>query len=170
MDFIGLIKLVNYIRSQVKAGNTTPDVSSKDNFDDDAYMKPVLEDDALLYSLGDIAEEDEPEESGDNDAERRVVELQEDLERLQTQFTEYRLAVQRSMEEQLTQEDDKLSSAGPSARTKNKIEEVDSDYFVSYQYNGNLSLRYRMVYLAGISLANKHYRHPRVHAQRRYPY
>lgn len=138
MDFIGLIKLVNYIRSQVKAGNTTPDVSSKDKFDDDAYMKPVLEDDALLYSLGDIAGENESGAPGDNEAERRVVELQEDLERLQTQFTEYRLAVQRSMEEQLTQDDDKLSSAGPSARTKNKIEEVDSDYFVSYQYNGNL--------------------------------
>ncbi|BCR84822.1 protein arginine methyltransferase RmtB [Aspergillus chevalieri] len=136
LDFIGLIKLVNYIRSEVKAGNTAPDVSSTDKFDDEAYMKPVLEDDALLYSLGDIAEEDEPEASGGNDAERRVVELQEDLERLQTQFTEYRLAVQRSMEEQLTQEDNKLSSAGPSMRNKNKIEEADSDYFVSYQYNG----------------------------------
>jgi len=136
LDFIGLIKLVNYIRSQVKAGNTAPDVSSTDKFDDEAYMKPVLEDDALLYSLGDIAE-DEPEASGGNDAERRVVELQEDLERLQTQFTEYRLAVQRSMEEQLTQEDNKLSSAGPSTRKKNKIEEADSDYFVSYQYNGD---------------------------------
>lgn len=122
----------------MKAGNTTPDVSSKEKFDDDAYLKPVLEDDALLYSLGDIEDEDDGA-SGSNDAERRVVELQEDLERLQSQFSEYRLAVQRSMEEQLSQEDNKLSggsSAGPSTKAANKIEEAESDYFSSYSYNG----------------------------------
>lgn len=167
LDFIGLIKLVNYVRSQVKAGNTTPDVSSKDKFDDDAYMKPVLENDALLYSLGDIEEED-AEPSGGDDAERRVVELQEDLERLQTQFTEYRLAVQRSMEEQLSQEDSRLS-AGPSTRSKSKIEEVDSDYFVSYQYNGIL-LPYITEVTCGSSLTNVAYSNPRVHAQRCRPH
>lgn len=97
----------------------------------------MLEDDALLYSLGDIGDDDE-EAAGSNDAERRVVELQEDLERLQSQFSEYRLAVQRSMEEQLTQEDSKLSSssADPSTKAANKIKEAESDYFSSYSYNG----------------------------------
>lgn len=135
MDFIGTIKLINYIRTQVKAGNTSPDVSSKEKFDDDAYMKPALEDDALLYSLDDI-EDDEAEAAGGSDAERRVIELQEDLERLQSQFSEYRLAVQQSMEEQLSQEDSKLTSSGPSAKAVDKIEEADSDYFSSYSYNG----------------------------------
>lgn len=135
MDFIGTIKLINYIRTQVKAGNTSPDVSSKKKFDDDAYMKPALEDDALLYSLDDI-EDDEAEAAGGSDAERRVIELQEDLERLQSQFSEYRLAVQQSMEEQLSQEDSKLTSSGPSAKAVDKIEEADSDYFSSYSYNG----------------------------------
>lgn len=135
MDFIGTIKLINYIRTQVKAGNTNPDVSSKKKFDDDAYMKPALEDDALLYSLDDI-EDDEAEAAGGSDAERRVIELQEDLERLQSQFSEYRLAVQQSMEEQLSQEDSKLTSSGPSAKAVDKIEEADSDYFSSYSYNG----------------------------------
>lgn len=141
LDFLGTIKLVNYIRSQVKAGNTSPDVSSKDKFDDDAYLKPVLEDDALLYSLGDV-EDDDDEASGGNDAERRVVELQEDLERLQSQFSDYRLAVQRSMEEQLSQEDSKLStsSADPSTKAANKIEDAESDYFSSYSYNGIYNL------------------------------
>ena len=135
MDFIGTIKLINYIRTQVKSGNTSPDVSSKEKFDDDAYMKPALEDDALLYSLDDI-EDDEAEAAGGSDAERRVIELQEDLERLQSQFSEYRLAVQQSMEEQLSQEDSKLTSSGPSAKAVDKIEEADSDYFSSYSYNG----------------------------------
>ncbi|PYH45530.1 protein arginine methyltransferase RmtB [Aspergillus saccharolyticus JOP 1030-1] len=138
LDFLGTIKLVNYIRSQVKQGNMSPDVSSKDKFDDELYLMPVLEDDALLYSLDDIDEE-EPEAAGSTDAERRVIELQEDLERLQTQFSEYRDAVQKSMEEQLSKEDEKLK-ADPSApaarRATSKIEEADADYFVSYSYNG----------------------------------
>ncbi|RAK71033.1 protein arginine methyltransferase RmtB [Aspergillus fijiensis CBS 313.89] len=138
LDFLGTIKLVNYIRSQVKQGNMSPDVSSKDKFDDELYLMPVLEDDALLYSLDDIDEE-APDAAGETDAERRVIELQEDLERLQTQFSEYRDAVQKSMEEQLSKEDEKLKTSpnAPSARrTTSKIEEADADYFVSYSYNG----------------------------------
>ncbi|KAI9928934.1 hypothetical protein ASPWEDRAFT_169231 [Aspergillus wentii DTO 134E9] len=135
LDFLGTIKLVNYVRSQVKAGNSTPDVSSKEKFENDEYLQPVLEDDALLYSLDDIAEDEDAEAPTSTEAERRVIELQEDLERLQSQFSEYRLAVQKSMEEQLTKEDEKLDNV-PSKKTVNKLEEADSDYFVSYSYNG----------------------------------
>ncbi|KAH8424064.1 protein arginine methyltransferase RmtB [Aspergillus melleus] len=135
LDFLGTIKLVNYIRSQVEAGNTSPDVTSKDKFDDDVYLKPVLEDDALLYSLDDIEDEEASDAPGGTDAERQVVELQEELERLQTQFSEYRSAVQQSMEEQLSKEDEKLAP-GPSQRAQSKVDEIDADYFVSYSYNG----------------------------------
>ncbi|PLB53133.1 protein arginine methyltransferase RmtB [Aspergillus steynii IBT 23096] len=135
LDFLGTIKLVNYIRSQVKSGNLSPDVTSKSNFEDDVYLKPVLEDDALLYSLDDI-EDETAEGPGGTDAERQVVELQEELERLQTQFSEYRSAVQQSMEDQLSKEDEKLASGPPPQRVKGKIEEADADYFVSYSYNG----------------------------------
>ncbi|KAL4810046.1 S-adenosyl-L-methionine-dependent methyltransferase [Aspergillus unguis] len=136
LDFLDTIKLVNYIRSSVKDGNMAPDVSSKGKFEDESYLKPVLEDDALLYSLDDI-EDEESAEAGDSPAERQVVELQEELERLQIQFSEYRLAVQKSLEEQLTKEDEKLdSTSGQSTRRANKAEEVDSDYFSSYAYNG----------------------------------
>lgn len=140
LDFLGTIKLVNYIRSQVKAGNLSPDVSSKSNFEDEVYLKPVLEDDALLYSLDDIEDQD-PEVPGGTEAERRVTELQEDLERLQSQFSEYRIAVQKSMEEQLSKEDEKLISAASSAqKSTSKAEAIDSDYFSSYSYNGMLAL------------------------------
>ncbi|KAL4879697.1 S-adenosyl-L-methionine-dependent methyltransferase [Aspergillus karnatakaensis] len=136
LDFLDNIKLVNYVRSQVKEGNLTPDVSSKDKFQDEVYLKPVLEDDALLYSLDDI-EDEESGEAGGSQAERQVIELQEQLERLQIQFSEYRSAVQKSLEEQLTKEDDKLGSSGQSAtRATSKTEEIDSDYFSSYAYNG----------------------------------
>ncbi|BDD57107.1 hypothetical protein MAP00_002501 [Monascus purpureus] len=140
LDFMGTVKLVNYIRSQVKAGNMSPDVSSKEVFEDDVYLKPVLEDDALLYSLDDVdsegdAEAKPSETSGAAGAEHRILELQEELERLQDQFSQYKIAVQRSMEEQLSKEDEKLASAGPSAKTLKKIEDADSDYFSSYSFN-----------------------------------
>ncbi|KAJ5727568.1 hypothetical protein N7493_005388 [Penicillium malachiteum] len=137
LDFLDTIKLVNYVRSEVKAGNLTPDVSSKSKFEDDLYLKPVLEDDALLYSLDDIAEQEGEETAPGTDAERRVQELQEDLERLQTQFSEYRLAVQKSMEDQLNKEDESLGASAPAGKASgSKAQEVDEDYFASYAYNG----------------------------------
>lgn len=140
LDFLDTIKLVNYIRSSVKNGNMTPDLSSKDKFQSEIYLKPVLEDDALLYSLDDIEDEESGEAVGETQAERQVVELQEELERLRIQFSEYRLAVQKSLEEQLTKEDEKLplTPGQPAGRTSTKAEEVDSDYFTSYAYNGAL--------------------------------
>ncbi|KAL4908020.1 hypothetical protein BDW74DRAFT_148443 [Aspergillus multicolor] len=134
LDFLDTIKLVNYIRTSVKDGNMSPDVSTKDKFQDEVYLKPVLEDDALLYSLDDI-EDDESGNAGESQAERQVVELQGELERLQLQFSEYRLAVQKSLEEQLAKEDEKPSSQA-AGRAATKAEEVDSDYFTSYSYNG----------------------------------
>lgn len=138
LDFLDTIKLVNYVRTEAKAGNKTPDVSSKSKFTDDAYLKPALEDDALLYSLDDITEEQGENTAPDNDAEKRVLELQEDLERLQLQFSEYRTAVQSSMNDQLTKEDEKLDSEAPMniSKTSNKIQDADADYFTSYAYNG----------------------------------
>lgn len=138
LDFLDNIKLVNYIRSQVKAGNLNPDVSSKANFEDESYLKPVMEDDALLYSLGDVLEETQLPDGPGGQAERRVLELQEDLERLQSQFSEYKLAVQQSMAEQLSKDDEELSSAPPdsSAKRPSRIEAAESDYFSSYSYNG----------------------------------
>lgn len=136
LDFLDKIKLVNYVRSQVKAGNLSPDVSAKEKFEDEIYLKPVLEDDALLYSLDDI-EDTEAEAPHGTEADKRVVELQEELERLQSQFLEYRSAVQKSMEDQLSKEDDKIVAAGPSTKTApSKAEEIDADYFSSYSYNG----------------------------------
>lgn len=138
LDFLDNIKLVNYVRTEVKNGNRTPDVSSKSKFEDDAYLKPVLEDDALLYSLDDITEEQGDESAPSAETNRQVSELQEKLEELQTQFSEYRIAVQKSMDDQLSKEDEKLAEATPkpSAHAIDRLQEADDGYFVSYAYNG----------------------------------
>lgn len=138
LDFLDNIKLVNYIRTEVKNGNNTPDVSSKTKFEDDVYLKPVLEDDALLYSLDDLAEDQNEDSAPGSETNRQVLELQENLERLQTQFSEYRLAVQKSMDDQLSKEDEKLAELKPqpSAKAIDRLQEADDGYFVSYAYNG----------------------------------
>lgn len=141
LEFLDTIKLVNYVRSEVKAGNSSPDVSSKAKFEDDAYLKPVLEDDALLYSLDDLTEEAGEDNTPGSVSERRVIELQEDLERLQSQFSEYRLAVQKSLADQLSKDDETLDSNGVTSSSTvaaNRASEIDADYFASYAYNGNL--------------------------------
>ena len=54
LDFLEVVKLVNYIRSEVKLGVEKPDVSARSRFEDEQYLLPVLEDDALLWNLHDI--------------------------------------------------------------------------------------------------------------------
>ena len=56
LDFLGMIKLVNYIRLEVKAGNGVPRLATNAEFEDDRYLKPAIEDDALLYNLHDLAD------------------------------------------------------------------------------------------------------------------
>ena len=51
---------MNYIRSEIKRGRTNLDISSKQLFCDDLYLLPVLKDDAVLFSLGDLEEESAP--------------------------------------------------------------------------------------------------------------
>lgn len=53
LDFLDTIKLVNYIRGETKAGIQPLELSEKTVFEDEKYLQPVLEDDALLYSLHD---------------------------------------------------------------------------------------------------------------------
>ena len=122
-----------------------PNLSSKALFEDDKYMRPVLEDDVLLYSLDDISEERPPdstegegvaaESKPAGSAEIRIRELQEELERIRGQFAEYQMVVKRSLDNQLSTLGEELSH--PSSTTgSSKFREAEAGYFTSYSYNG----------------------------------
>ncbi|EME46081.1 hypothetical protein DOTSEDRAFT_125718 [Dothistroma septosporum NZE10] len=67
LDFYTTIKLVNYIRAEVQAGASRPDVSDAASWSDEKFLQPTLDGDALLFSLDDIL--DAPmEEEGDAQA------------------------------------------------------------------------------------------------------
>lgn len=112
-------------------------------------MKPVFEDDALLYSLDDVTDPnselatDPPQSLDPGRASAQISELREELERLQAQFAEYRLQVQKSFEEGLSRIDDKPSSSVSQGRSDHNAvgkkpsaaDEEESGYFTSYSYN-----------------------------------
>lgn len=138
LDFIGGIKLANYIRAEAQNGNQKPDVSSKSVFEDDKWMQPVLEDDALLFSLDDVlsgqAGEDQAEDMPIGTSKDRVSELEEELSRLAAQFSEYRLAVEKTLDDRWTEKD---AEVGPNKKPDENHQ--DPGYFDSYSYNGKLS-------------------------------
>ena len=138
LDFLETVKLVNYLRSETRKGNLQTEVSSKQVFENDVYLKPVLEDDPLLYSLDDIDEVQA--HSNGISSKDQVRELQEELQRLKDQFAEYQLQVQKSLQEQLSKEDANGAAdspgGGPSISAKNASLSIDKDYFSSYSYNG----------------------------------
>ena len=112
-------------------------MSTKTTFQDDKYLQPVLEDDALLFCLDDLidAEGFEPAETSPQDSARRVDELQEQLAALQSQFTDYRATVEKTLDERWTANDD--SATSNDQRNKPDPEkEIDDSYFNSYSYNG----------------------------------
>ncbi|KIV79927.1 hypothetical protein PV11_07466 [Exophiala sideris] len=136
LDFLGLIKLVNYIRAEVQAGNTRPDISSKSVFEDDKYLKPVLQEDALLFSLDDVFEDSTGPATAPAD---EVEQLREQLEALQSQFAAYREQVQTALLDRLDDSTVSGAKAGPSTSNakseKQAAETYDKDYFHSYSYN-----------------------------------
>ncbi|PUU83801.1 S-adenosyl-L-methionine-dependent methyltransferase [Tuber borchii] len=128
LDFYGCIKLINYIRSEV-AQSHVPDFTMPVTFvQDDKYLRPVLEDDALLFGLGDEEEEEECIKEGAKgltEDQKRIQELEERLKKLELVHSEYREAVNRSLEMRL----------GEDRGDKKEGSEDDSHYFESYSGN-----------------------------------
>lgn len=142
LDFYGNIKLVNYIRSQVHSGQKISSDVSKADFEDEKFLKPVLEDDAVLFSLDELPEVTDDVQGANSDKGKdvsgvsgplaaRVTELEEDLRRIQLQFDNYRSTVSQTL-------DERWNASGPSKSSSTKEEKRDDDshYFSSYSYNG----------------------------------
>ncbi|KAJ2985410.1 hypothetical protein NUW58_g5545 [Xylaria curta] len=102
LDFHGCVKLVNFIRQRVHEGLPVSEDISLANIEDDAYLKPVLDDDAVIIGLFDLPELSTPDailsaQGGDNaalvnDLLRRNTELQEQLASVMRQHESYRAA------------------------------------------------------------------------------
>jgi protein arginine N-methyltransferase 3 len=145
LDFYGCIRLVNYIRNEIKSGRSVSSQISLTDFEAEEFLKPVLEDDALLFNLDDLPEIDLEQSTANLDYTgvdgstrllTRIAELEEELRKTQSQFADYRSTVMKTLDERW-----KDSSLDPDSNTSNgalKEEKPDNDshYFNSYSYNG----------------------------------
>ena len=143
LDLLECMKLVNYIRGEVRKGNKSPNVSSKSAFESDQFLQPVLKDDAVLYSLedaiGDTEISKEPLTNGDKmnnhccRAAERVSVLETELALTEQLFANYKALASRALENPFKSDADSIDSStvGSSA-----VRDDDSHYFNSYSYNG----------------------------------
>ncbi|KAL1881969.1 hypothetical protein VTK73DRAFT_3298 [Phialemonium thermophilum] len=163
LDFHGTVKLINFIRQRVRQGEPLPKEISASDLEDDLYLKPVLEDDALIMCLDDLPEVPVGQEEGPagdqagtgadgsnsgapvsaEELMRRNVELQTELENLSKQFNSYRLAVQQTLDKRWGADDDEgtkaEASAGPSGTPATGQSDSGKDdsayYWESYAHN-----------------------------------
>lgn len=159
LDFFGKLKLVNYIRSQVLHGKT-PELNQPELFlEDSQYLKPVMEDDALLFGIQDEDSENEEEDADvvyekeqlqqiAKESTEKAKSLQVQLSNLQLQFDEYkdivRTILNRGADSDNGDESSNSSSSSrsgsPDRRRRRKSERKkkhtnDDHYFESYAYN-----------------------------------
>ena len=148
LDYLGLVKLVNYVRSEVRNEGQLFQLAIDDasEFQDDRYLIPVLEDDALLYSLEDVLSPDnlsgqaseQLNSIGTTEKEpvNRVLELEEQLRQLQQQFEDYRQTVDKALESRWNSNDGSGEEAAQQLKRIGDAEHEDTGYFQSYSYNG----------------------------------
>ena len=170
---MGTVKLINYIRFEVKNGNLKPDVSSTEKFHDDSFLRPTLPEDSFLWSIGDLDEENDSETiSQSNASVATPIDQDKRIEHLEAQLREAHanMAIMREMSGRLSELDmnEFDSEAGPSSKDAQKLKqellENDSSYFDSYSYNRESSLisaTYPVLY----DPANGTIRGPRVDAE-----
>jgi type I protein arginine methyltransferase len=159
LEFFSVIKFINYIRSEVSKGNLKPDVSSSTLFQAHKYLEPVLEDDALLYSIGDFLDiidgsaflefpavldggesPNQPAEKGKakeapEAAVTRVSELEMQLRRIQAEFSAYKQQVAETLDKRWHEAEPVAAVAGTSPSAKADDKGYEKGYFDSYSYN-----------------------------------
>lgn len=134
LDFHGAVKLVNFVRTSVRDGQPVPDTFSTSTFSDDKYLLPVLENDAVIFSLDEILENDNDSAApvpGKGESSSETVEhnkqLQSELASLKEQFANYRLAVEKTLDNRWG--DDIVPA-------KESTKDNSDYYFESYASNG----------------------------------
>ena len=156
LEFLETVKLVNYTRKEAKKGARGLIIPSRSVFEDDQYLLPILEDDAVLFNLDEVIQSPETatEEAAHDGLQdqalegdialKRVAELEGELQRLHQEFKCYRKVVDETLESRWTNEQPNVEISKYDVR---KVESADerskseSGYFTSYSYNGQV-LRY----------------------------
>ncbi|GAB1313120.1 Ribosomal protein arginine N-methyltransferase rmt3 [Madurella fahalii] len=156
LDFHGCVKLINFVRRSMKEGVQLPDEITAGHLYDEALLKPVLEDDALIFCLDELPKPGKSGGAGDkgksvqngkaeegplvDELLQKNAQLQAELEQLAKQFNNYRLAVQQTLDkrwgtdEENENDESSAKAAGAAASTGEKKDD-STYYFESYAHN-----------------------------------
>lgn len=133
----------------MKGGKPLPDQITEADIEDDKYLMPVLPDDALIMCLDDLpssldtagskgkAAEGASTGEAAGDAASKNAALQAQLDELNKQFANYRLAVEQTLDKRWHADDDDSSSRSSASEKKEKKDE-SAYYWESYAHNGML--------------------------------
>lgn len=141
LDFLGAIKLVNFIRGRVKNSTALPVEISLQDIEDECFLKPVLDNDAVIFSLDEVlaglSNDSSTGASGtmdesNNDIHRQNKSLEIELETIRESFANYRMAVEQTLDRRWGVND----APGPSGDPKAKPKDPSGYYFESYAAHG----------------------------------
>lgn len=133
----------------MKDGKPLPDQITEADIQDDKFLMPVLPDDALIMCLDDLpSSSDVTDATGKaaegasttetaGDAGSKNASLQAQLDELNKQFANYRLAVEQTLDKRWHADDDDSSSRSSASSKKEKKDE-SAYYWESYAHNGTL--------------------------------
>ena len=137
------------VRQRVHEGVALPGQITLDDIQDDSYLRPVLDDDALILCLDDLpdvadeaaAKSQEGTPLGDpalvESLRKQNAELQAELDKLAGHFSSYRLAVQQTLDQRWGEDDETAESSNKkSTGSSEKPKDDSSSYFESYAHNG----------------------------------
>ena len=139
---------MNYIRSS--SDGSPPDLSSKELWEDDRYLKPVLEGDALLYALDGVLEGmEKSSNSADEkpegvDVEKRALlsrinDLTNQMQKLEARWQNYKKVVDEQLDQRWQGTDTSHDEVDPqSAQSQGGPKVEDNDYFKGYSYTGRI--------------------------------
>ena len=136
---------MNYCRSSPQNG--PPDLSSKALWKDEKYLKPVIEGDVLLYTLDGVLEEMEKSLAGisddheEMDSEKkalltRVETLTGQMEKMETNWRNYKAAVDDQLDKRWQNTDDLQVHSCNTLKKRTAHRSEDKDYFKGYSYTG----------------------------------
>ena len=140
LDFYGAIRLVNFVRQSVQQGKPLPKQISSQDVDNEDYLKPVLENDALLFTLDEVLDSEQDvagavtavADGSVTELLAQTKSLEAELEAVRTQFANYRLTVEETLDRRWGDDPEpKPATQGP--------KKDDSDYyFESYAAHGKV--------------------------------
>lgn len=153
LDFYQSMRLVNYVRTMSfenndfgRAGKFSVD-GSESFLSDDAYLKPAIEDDTLLYALDELdlddyndelvaASSDLPETTTESDLMARIKELEHQL-RARQQETELAVGQLEDYKQMVKRQFYDTLATGNSSNSRDEENEADGSNYYFNSYAGN---------------------------------